>query len=332
MKPYNNQKISTLLTQITGQLNKNIFKDHETDLNWTYIPQANRNFESELMVDFKNTEFYMTHDFISVGSFKRCVWRLGCLSKSKHIEIIKKENFDDIKYKIIQHLNDIKENQSIPYLKQLETSPWFIKEIQSCLEKELCNSELLKQIYWNNSPVKVKAFEAKSYCTLQGGVLPSRFSFFGTVFSGKNQPLDSFWIESNNIIKKIDFSEQTINFEKATDKNSAGIICLKSRPKWNLEEYLDSWIDFNLFKKNHNKALYLSNLLKEFGLWKPEYLKRHSLIQTLSKYRDNTFDQNWLNIVKAFQAWPEVPETILKNGSWKKEGIEEWHLIILKII
>ena len=59
--------------------------------------------------------------------------------------------------------------------------------------------------------------------------------------------------------------------------------------------------------------MYLSNLLKEFGLWKSQYLKRHSLIQTLSKYRDNTFDQNWLNIVKAFQAWPEVPETILKK-------------------
>ena len=59
--------------------------------------------------------------------------------------------------------------------------------------------------------------------------------------------------------------------------------------------------------------MYLSNLLKEFGLWKSQYLKRHSLIQPLSKYRDNTFDQNWLNIVKAFQAWPEVPETILKK-------------------
>ena len=33
--------------------------------------------------------------------------------QSKYIEIIKKERFDDIKYKIIQHLNDIKENQSI---------------------------------------------------------------------------------------------------------------------------------------------------------------------------------------------------------------------------
>ena len=128
MKPYNNQKISTLLTQITGQLNKNIFKDHETDLNWTYIPQANRNFESELMVDFKNTEFYMTDDFISVGSFKRCVWRLGCLSKSKHIEIIKKENFDDIKYKIIQHLNDMKENQIFLILNSLKQAHGLLKK------------------------------------------------------------------------------------------------------------------------------------------------------------------------------------------------------------
>ena len=148
----------------------------------------------------------------------------------------------------------------------------------------------------------------------KGGVLPGAgFLFLVPFFSGKYQPLDSFWIESNNIIKKIDFSEQSINFEKATDNNSAGIICLKSRPQWNLEKYLDSWIDFNLFKKNHNKALYLSNLLKEFGLWKPEHLKRHSLIQALSKYGNNTFDQNWLNIVKAFQSWPEVPETFLKK-------------------
>ena len=76
----------------------------------------------------------------------------------------------------------IKENQSIPYIKQLETSPWFIKEIKSCLEKELCNSELLKQIYWNNYPVKVKAFEAKSYCTLQGGVLPEQVFFLVPFF------------------------------------------------------------------------------------------------------------------------------------------------------
>ena len=50
------------------------------------------------------------------------------LKSSKHIEIIKKEKFDDKKYKIIQHLNDLKKIKVFLILNNLKLAHGSLKK------------------------------------------------------------------------------------------------------------------------------------------------------------------------------------------------------------